>query len=81
MKDLIDAQKKENLSFGIKEVLRLANSKKLGKSSRVFISRDAREETVKKLEGAGVEFEVLKNKKDISRELHMDFNSEVFLVR
>jgi ribosomal protein L7Ae-like RNA K-turn-binding protein len=80
LKDLSDANKKGKLSFGVRQVLRLAKKKKLGKSSRVFVCRDTREETIKKLEDAGVEFEVLKNKIDIAKELGIDFDSEVFLI-
>jgi ribosomal protein L7Ae-like RNA K-turn-binding protein len=81
LRDLSEAYKKENVSFGINQVFKLAKAKKLKKSSRVFIARDARDATIKKLEDAGVEFEVLKNKGDISRELGIDFNSEVFLIQ
>lgn len=81
LRDLVEADKKGNVSFGIKQVLRLAKTKKLKKTSRVFVARDAREETIKQLEDAGVEFEVLKNKEDIAREMGSDFDSEVFLIK
>ena len=80
LRDLIEADKKGNVSFGIKQVLKLAKAKKLKKTSRVFVARDTREETIKQLEDAGVEFEVLKNKDDITREMGIDFDSEVFLI-
>lgn len=80
IKELIDAKKNGEISFGIKEVLRLAKNKKLGKNSRIFVAKDSRESTFKKLEEAGVEFEVLKTKADISNELGIDFDSEVFLI-
>ncbi|MBP7708063.1 hypothetical protein KA107_00120 [Candidatus Pacearchaeota archaeon] len=80
LKDLVEAKKANKISYGINVVLKLAKKKKLGKNSRVFVCRDTREETLKELETAGVEFEVLKNKKDISRELELDFDSEVFLI-
>jgi len=80
LRDLMDADKKGNVTFGIKQVLKLAKAKKLKKTSRVFVARDTREETIKKLEDAGVEFEVLKNKDDITREMGIDFDSEVFLI-
>lgn len=80
VKDLIEAKKKDTLSFGIKQILRLAKSKKLKKSASVFVAKDCRAGTLKKLEDAGVEFEVLKNKMDIAKELGIDFDSEVFLV-
>ena len=80
LRDLVEADKKENVVFGIKQVLKLAKAKKLKKTSRVFVARDTREETLKQLEDAGVEFEVLKNKVDITREMGIDFDSEVFLI-
>ncbi len=80
LRDLIEADKKGNVLFGIKKVLKLAKAKKLKKTSRVFVARDTREETIKQLEDAGVEFEVLKNKEDITREMAIDFESEVFLL-
>jgi len=80
LRDLVEADKKGKVSFGVKQVLKLAKAKKLKKSARVFISRDARDETVKMLEDAGVEFEVLKNKKEISKEMGADFDSEVYLI-
>ena len=80
VKDLIEANKKGKLGFGIKQVLRLAKKKKLKKDSFVYVAKDARAETIKKLEDAGVEFEVLKNKMEIAKELGIDFDSEVFLI-
>lgn len=80
LKDLVEANKKGKLSFGIKQVLRLAKKKKMKKDSSVYVAKDARAETIKKLEDAGVEFEVLKNKIDIAKELGIDFDSEVFLI-
>lgn len=80
LRDLVEANKKDNVLFGIKKVLKLAKAKKIKKTSRVFVARDTREETIKQLEDAGVEFEVLKNKVDISREMGIDFDSEVFLI-
>ncbi len=80
LRDLIEADKKGNVTFGIRQVLKLAKAKKLKKTSRVFVARDTREDTIKKLEDAGVEFEVLKNKDDITREMGIDFDSEVFLI-
>lgn len=80
VKDLSEALKEDKVSFGINEVLKLAKAKKIKKSSRVFVCKDTREETLQKLEKAEIEFEVIKNKKDVSRELGIDFDSEVFLI-
>ena len=80
LKELSDAKKKGNISFGIKQIIKLAKAKKIKKSASVFVVKDCRAETIKKLEEAGVEFEVLKNKKDVSKEIGIDFDSEVFLI-
>ena len=80
LRELADANKKGDVSFGIKQVLRLVKTKKLKKSASIFVAKDCRAETLKKLEDAGVEFEVLKNKIDIAKELGIDFDSEVFLI-
>lgn len=80
IKELSEAQKKNNVSYGVREVLKLAKAKKMKKTSRVFVCKDTREETLKSLETAGVEFEVLKNKKDVARELELKFDSEVFMI-
>jgi ribosomal protein L7Ae-like RNA K-turn-binding protein len=81
LKELNEAKKAKKVSYGVKQVLKLAKKKKLGKTSRVFVCRDTREGVLKELEKAGVEFEVLKNKRDVSRELELDFDSEVFLIK
>jgi ribosomal protein L7Ae-like RNA K-turn-binding protein len=80
MKDLVEANKKGKVVFGIKQVLKAAKAKKMKKDARVFVPKDVRDETIKRLEDAGVEFEVLKTKKDIAKELGVDFNSEVYLI-
>ena len=80
VKELIEAKKANKISFGVRKVLKLAKAKKLKKSSSVYVSKDARKETLKLLDDASVEYEVLKNKNDISKELGIDFDSEVFLV-
>ncbi len=81
LKELTESHKAGKVSFGIREVLKLAKNKKMKKDSRVFVCKDTREEVIAKLEKAEVEFEVLKNKKDVSRELELDFDSEVFLIK
>ena len=76
VKEIKEAIEKEKVLFGIKQALK--NSKKL---KNVFIAKDAREETIEKLEKAGIEFTVLKPKKEISRELNLGFESEVFSLK
>jgi ribosomal protein L7Ae-like RNA K-turn-binding protein len=81
VKELKEALTAKKLSFGIREVLKAAKAKKLKKTSKVFVSKDVRDETVKQLETAGVEFEVLKNKNEIAQELGIDFDSEVYFIQ
>ena len=76
VKDISDALVKGNVYFGIKQCLK---HKKDIKS--VFISKDARDETVDALEKAGIEFIVLKTKKDLSKQLNLNFESEVFSIK
>jgi ribosomal protein L7Ae-like RNA K-turn-binding protein len=80
VKDLAEAMKNDNLSFGIREVLKAVKAKKLKKTSRVFVSKDARNSTIESLEKAGIEFEVLKSKEEIAKALGLDFESEVFFI-
>ena len=80
LKDLSDANKKGKVLFGIKQILKLAKAKKLKKDYRVFVAKDTRDDVLKTIETAGVEFEVLKTKEDISKGLGIDFTSEVFLI-
>ena len=76
-------QAKENgkIVFGIRQVLK-EKKKSKKKKLKVFVSNDAREETVEKLDVVGVEFEVLKqDKQEIAKELGLNFESEVYLVK
>lgn len=73
LKEIKDSIEKESVLFGIRQSLK--NSKKL---TNVFIAKDTRDETVEKLESANIEFVVLKSKEEISKELNLDFECEVF---
>jgi len=65
--------------FGIKQVLKNLSGKK--KLKNIFVAKDAREETIKKLENAKINFVVLKSKEDIAKELGLDFASEVYSIK
>tara|TARA_B100000315_G_C14108010_1_gene376815 strand:- start:201 stop:467 length:267 start_codon:yes stop_codon:yes gene_type:complete len=73
LKEIKDSIETESVLFGIRQSLK--NAKKL---SNVFIAKDTRDETVEKLESAKIEFVVLKSKEEISKELNLDFECEVF---
>ena len=76
VKEIKEAMEKGGVYLGIRQALK--NSKKL---KNVFIAKDARDETVEKLEAAKIEFVVLKPKADLARELNLDFECEVFSLK
>tara|TARA_Y100000310_G_C20015701_1_gene505033 strand:+ start:209 stop:448 length:240 start_codon:yes stop_codon:yes gene_type:complete len=76
VKEISEAMEKGNVCFGVRQAL------KLGKKAKdVFVAKDARDETVEKLEGAGIGFDVLKSKEELAKELNLDFESEVFSIK
>jgi|TARA_B100002003_G_scaffold237925_1_gene255578 ribosomal protein L7Ae-like RNA K-turn-binding protein len=76
VKELREGIEAENVLFGIKQALKLGK-----KAKNVFIAKDARDDTVEKLESVGVEFDVLKSKEDLTKELNLDFECEVFSLK
>jgi ribosomal protein L7Ae-like RNA K-turn-binding protein len=78
LKELKELYTGGKVHLGIKEVLK--SSKKKGKKLKVFVAKDSRDETIKKLGDAGINFEFLKTKKEISDELDLDFESEIYSI-
>ena len=78
IKDIKEAIEKKNVVFGLKEVLKAAKGKK---KLNVLVVSDAREETLKKLKEKGIEFETLKKKDDVAKDLNLNFRCEVFLIK
>lgn len=76
VKEIKEAMENGSVLFGIRQALK--NGRKL---KRVFIAKDTRDETVDKLEAAKVEFDVLKSKADLAKELNLDFECEVFSIK
>ena len=76
VKEIKEASAQNRVFFGIRQAL-----KNKGKLDNVFIAKDARDQTVEKLESAGVEFGVLKSKADIAKELNLSFESEVISIK
>ncbi|MDP6641391.1 MAG: hypothetical protein QF381_03035 [Nitrososphaerales archaeon] len=76
VKEIGEAIESGNIVFGIKQTLKLGK-----KAKNVFIAKDARDDTVEKLEAAKIEFDVLKSKADLAKELNLDFESEVFSIK
>ena len=95
MKELREAIAEEKVFFGIKQALKLGGARNSvfskkgtkvpvssGKELKaVFIAKDTRDEVVEKLEAKGVEFDVLKTKADLTKELNLDFECEVFSIK
>jgi ribosomal protein L7Ae-like RNA K-turn-binding protein len=76
VKELKEGIEEGKVVFGIKQALKLGK-----KAKNVFIAKDTRDETVEKLEAAGIEFDVLKSKVELTKELNLDFSCEVFSLR
>ncbi len=79
LKELSEAVKTETLKFGVKQVLKAVKDKKI--TGKIFVAKDAREDTINKLQKAGVNFEFSKTKAEISKSLELDFESEVFFIQ
>jgi len=75
VKEIKDAMEENAALFGIRQAIR--NGKK---SRGVFIAKDSRDSTVDLLEGADIEFIVLKSKADLAKELNLDFETEVICL-
>ena len=76
VKEIGEAIESGNVVFGIKQTLKLGK-----KAKSVFIAKDTRDDTVEKLEAAKIEFDVLKSKADLAKELNLDFECEVFSLK
>lgn len=75
VKEIREAMENGSVLFGVRQALK---TKKL---KNVFIAKDTRDETVEKLENAKIEFDVLKSKADMAKELNLDFECEVFSLK
>jgi len=76
IKDLRDGIEAGKVMFGIRQALKGGK-----KAKNVLIAKDARDETVEKLESAGIEFDVLKSKDELAKELNLGFECEVFSLK
>ncbi|MFH0808632.1 MAG: hypothetical protein V1888_03385 [archaeon] len=76
VKEISEAMGKGKVLFGLRQALK--GGKKL---KSVFICKDTRDGTVEKLEAAKIEFDVLKSKDDVAKELNLDFECEVFSLK
>jgi ribosomal protein L7Ae-like RNA K-turn-binding protein len=76
IKEIKEAIEDKKVIYGINQTLR--KGKKL---KHVFIAKDSRDSTVEKLDAAGIEFDVLKSKSDLAKELNLDFYTEVISIK
>ena len=76
VKEIKEAMGDNLVLFGIRQAL-----KNKGKLKNVFIAKDARDVTVEKLEDVKIEFDVLKSKAYLAKELNLDFECEVFSLK
>lgn len=76
IKEIKEALEKDKVYFGIKQAIK--HKKEI---DSVFITKDTRDDTVKKLEDEDIEFVVLKSKSDMTKNLNLNFESEVFSIK
>jgi len=76
IKEIKEAIEDKKVIYGVNQTLKLGK-----KLNRVFISKDCRDSTVEKLDAAGIEFDVLKSKADLTKELNLDFFTEVISIQ
>jgi ribosomal protein L7Ae-like RNA K-turn-binding protein len=76
IKEIKEAIDEKKVYFGIKQA-----KKHKANIATVFVTKDARDETIKLLEDAKIEFVVLKPKSEMTKGLNLDFESEVFSIK
>lgn len=76
VKELKEGIEEGKVLFGIKQALKVGK-----KAKNIFIAKDTRDETVGRLESAELAFDVLKSKTDLTKELNLDFECEVFCLK
>ena len=76
IKEIKEGIENKKVYFGIKQAIKHKKDIKT-----VFIAKDTRDETVEMLEAAKIEFIVLKSKADLTKNLNLDFTSEVFSIK
>jgi len=76
VKELREGIEDKKVLFGIKQALKAGK-----KAKNIFIAKDTRDSTVEKLEKAELAFDVLKSKEDLTKELNLDFECEVFCLK
>ncbi len=75
VKELLEGIEVKKVLFGVKQALKVGK-----KAKNIFIAKDTRDKTVERLDKAELEFDVLKSKEELTKELNLDFECEVFCL-
>ena len=76
IKDISEARDNNKLFVGVKQAIK--HNKDI---ATVFVAKDARSETIQKLNEKNISHVVLKSKEEIAKNLNLDFESEVFSIK
>ncbi|MGK0209446.1 MAG: ribosomal protein L7Ae-like RNA K-turn-binding protein [Patescibacteria group bacterium] len=76
VKEIKEAIENKKILFGIKQAIKHKKT-----IDTVFIAKDTRDDTVAKIENADMEFVVLGTKAELTKNLNLDFTSEVFAIQ
>jgi ribosomal protein L7Ae-like RNA K-turn-binding protein len=79
IREIEDSLKENKVVFGLKSLFKHMKSKK-DKPKRVFVAKDTRHETLARLKNEKIEYDVLKRKEDMARDLKLNFHSEVIFL-
>ncbi|MEI6058146.1 MAG: hypothetical protein WCP89_00055 [archaeon] len=81
LKEIEEGMKEGKVMFGLKEFFKHSSAKGKGKIKKLFVVKDARPATFKKLGDANIEFEMLKDRMTVKHDLNLDFECEVFSLK
>ncbi len=81
LKEIEEGINEGKVLFGLKEFFKHSSGKSKGKIKKLFVVKDARPETLKKLGDSKIEFEMLKDRVTVKHDLNLDFDCEVFSLK
>lgn len=82
LKEIEEGMNEGKVLFGLREALKNSSAGKgKNKIKKFFVVKDARPETIKKIENAKIEFETLKDRMIVKHDLNLDFECEVFSLK
>lgn len=79
IKDIQEAMTKGKVVFGLKQTLKNLKDKKKTKM-RIFVTSDARSETLKNLADSKADFEKIRAREEVAKDLGLDFECEVISI-